>query len=103
MANPRGNPQNLKPAKKGEVRNPLGKPKQLITKHQVEVIHQRMVTKTRTELQEVIDNPKSTMLEITVASVLVKAAQQGDASRLEQVLERAVGKVVTVTENRTVS
>lgn len=60
-----------------------------------------MVTKTRTELQEVIDNPKSTMLEITVASVLVKAAQQGDASRLEQVLERAVGKVVTVTENKT--
>jgi len=92
--------KGLKPYPKGVSGNPKGKPKALLTKDTVERIHQQMAQKTRAQLQAVIDNKDSTMLEITVASILIKAAQQGDANRLEQVLERAVGKVVTVTESK---
>jgi hypothetical protein len=88
-------PQNrhLKPFKKGQSGNPRGKPKQLLTKADVETLFQKFAKKTKFELQEVIDDPKATMIEIMVASVMVRTVKDGDASRLQFLLDRAVGKV----------
>jgi len=88
-------PQNkyLKPFKPGQSGNPSGKPKQLLTKDKVSSIFQKFSCKNRIELQAVIDDQKSTMIEIMVASVMVKAAKEGDYARVQFLLDRAVGKV----------
>lgn len=86
--------KNLKPFVKGQPSaNPFGRAKGVLSKVDVEVAFQKLITKTRSELQAVLDDQKSSMLEITVASILVKSAKEGDASRLETLLARAVGKV----------
>ena len=88
-------PQNkhLKPYVKGQSGNPGGKPKGTLTKADVEKLFQKFAGKTKDELQLMVQDPKSTMLEIMVASVMVKAAKDGDAARLQFLLDRAVGKV----------
>lgn len=52
---------------------------------------------TREDLQAVVTNPKSTMLEIMVASIMAKAAKEGDASRFGFLLDRQIGRVPTET------
>ncbi len=87
---------NLRPAKSwkpGQSGNPSGKPKGLLTKDQVMSVLGKFSALTKTELQEVLQNPKSTMLEIMVASVMVKAAQTGDSARLDFLWNRSIGKV----------
>lgn len=48
---------------------------------------------TAADLQTVIDDPKSPMLHIMVASIMAKSAQQGDHQRFESLMQRMVGKV----------
>lgn len=95
MANPRGNPQNLKPMKKGEPsRNPSGKPKQLLTKDKVAAIVGKFCHMTRSQLQDIITAPGSSMIEIMIASIMVQAAKNGDYTRLNFLFDRStVGKV----------
>lgn len=97
MANP-NSLKNLKPFQKGNPGGP-GRPRAVLTRAQVEVLFQRFSTKTRDQLQAVIVDHKSTMLEIMIATVMIKAAKDGDAMRLQFLLDRAVGKVATVNEN----
>lgn len=85
--------ENLIPYKKGQSGNPSGKPKGILTKDQVHAVLGRFSSLNREELQAVVNNPKSTMLEIMVASVMVKAAQHGDHARLEFLWSRSIGKV----------
>jgi hypothetical protein len=93
-------PQNkhLKPFQKGQSGNPSGRPKALLTRTDVERVFQLFSGKNREQLQEVINDQKATMLEIMIASVMVKAAKDGDAARLQFLLDRAVGKVPFVSE-----
>lgn len=84
--------------KPGQSGNPGGKPKALLTPTMVEEITQRMLTKSRAQLQDVISDAKSTMLEINIASILIKGAKTGDQTKLESQLQRAVGKVVDKIE-----
>ena len=88
-------PQNkhLKPFKPGQSGNPSGKPKQLLTKDKVSSILGKFATMTREQLQAVVTDSKSTMIEIMIASVMVKAAKDGDYARLDFLLTRSVGKV----------
>lgn len=93
--------EHLKPWKKGQSGNPSGKRKNLLTNSMVEAITQKMLLKNREELQEVISNPKATMLEINIASILIKGAKTGDQNKLESQLQRAVGKVIDKVETNT--
>ncbi len=94
MAKKGGNPQNLKPPfPKGVSGNPSGKPKGIITRGHIEATMGRFCNMTRAELQEVVADKKSTMLEIMVASIMAKSAQQGDHQRFEALMQRMVGKV----------
>lgn len=85
--------KNLKPFKPGQSGNPSGKPKQLLTQDKVSSVMGKFADMTRDELQKVIQNPRSTMLEITVASILAQAAKSGDATRLSFLLDRSIGRV----------
>lgn len=89
-------PQNkhLKPFKPGQSGNPSGKPKNLLTKDKVKAIVGKFANMTREELQSVVADPKSTMIEITVASIMVKAAKDGDYTRLDFILNRSIGRVL---------
>ena len=93
MAKKGGNPQNLKPFKPGQSGNPSGKPKGLLTTTEVSGLLSKFCRLSRDELTAVIQNNKSSMIEITVASILAKAAKDGDYSRLEFLLARSIGKV----------
>lgn len=88
-------PQNkhLKNFVKGQSGNPSGRPKGLLTRAKVEATLGRFSSLTRAQLQEVVQDPASTMLEIMVASVMARAAKDGDASRLAFLLDRSIGKI----------
>ena len=90
-------PQNkhLRPFKPGQSGNPGGKPKQLLTKEKVKGILGKFADMTRQQLQDIIQNPKSSMLEIMVASIMAKAAKDGDFSRMNFILDRSIGRVTS--------
>lgn len=90
MGNPNIKNYGFKPGKSG---NPSGKPKQLLTKDKVSSILGKFATMTRDQLQAVVSDSKSTMIEIMIASVMVRAAKDGDYARLDFLLSRSVGKV----------
>lgn len=89
---------NLKPAwKKGQSGNPSGKPKQLLTKDKVNAIIGKFSLLNREELQSLVQSPKTPMIEIMVASIMVRAAKDGDYARLSFLLDRSIGKPPVVT------
>jgi hypothetical protein len=83
--------------KPGVSGNPGGKPAQLLTKDKVAGVLGKFSAMSREQLQEVIQNPRSTMLEIMIASVMAKAAKDGDPHRLDFLLQRSIGKVSDMT------
>ena len=87
-----------RPWVKGQSGNPAGKPKQLLTVDNVSALFGRFATMTREKLQAVAQNPDSTMIEIMVASIMAKAAKDGDYSRMAFLLDRTIGKVKDVAE-----
>ena len=93
-------PQNkhLKPFPKGVSGNPSGKPKGLLRREDVEAMMGRFAVMTREQLQLVVQNQKSTMLEIMIASVMAKAAKDGDYARLQFLLDRSIGRVKDISE-----
>ncbi len=95
-------PQNkhLKPFVKGQSGNPSGKPKQLLTKDKVKGILGKFADMTRSQLQDIVTDPKSTMLEIIIAAIMVKAAKDGDYGRLSFILDRSIGKIATEEDGR---
>ena len=48
------------------------------------------------KLKEIINNPKSTVLQVAICSVLVKAINKGDMAAINALLDRIVGKVKDV-------
>lgn len=85
--------------KPGQSGNPSGKHKTLLTRPHVEYMFQELHTKTVEELQTIMKDPKSQMLTIMVASIMIKTVETGDAFRLQFLLDRAVGKVINIVES----
>lgn len=73
--------------------NAGGKPKQLLTKDKVKGLVDRFYHMSREDLKKVASNPKSTVIELTIASIMVKCIEAGDFSRFDGMLSRAIGKV----------
>jgi hypothetical protein len=93
--------KNLKPAKKGEVRNPNGgrahnglkaQLKKLTTKELSDMI-ELVMTKPVSELQKIAMNPNEISLKVGIASAMVRMINKGDFETLEKMLQRVVGKV----------
>jgi len=88
------NPSPATRFKKGQSGNKSGKPKGILTTDQVKALFGKMSALTKAELLEIIQSPKSSILEITTASIFAKAAKDGDYSRLNFLLDRSIGRVV---------
>lgn len=79
--------------KPGQSGNPGGRPKAKITIDRLREIIEKLAFLTRDELQELIANPKTVMIELQFASIMAQAAKSGDYSRMSFILDRVVGKV----------
>lgn len=94
------NEHNLRPAKKGEVRNPHGRPRKYVSElraqgykiSEVNDAIQVLMSMTLDELKEVYTNPKATVLEKTIASAIRKSIEKGSLYSIETLLTRAFGK-----------
>jgi hypothetical protein len=94
------NEQNLIPVQKGEIRNPNGRPRKYVTllKEQgyklseINDTIQVMMSMNTTELKEVYDNPKATILEKTIAGAMNKSLIKGSLYSLDTLLSRVYGK-----------
>lgn len=84
--------------KPGASANPSGRPKGGLSRVEAETTIGRLFKMTRQELQDVVQDPKSSMLIITLASIMAKAAKDGDAARLEFLLNRSIGRVKDMLE-----
>ena len=90
--------KRLTPWKPGQSGNPSGKPKGLLTRQQVETTFKRFHDKTLEELEAVVNDKKSTILERMLCSVMIKAIEEGDINRFGFLLDRAIGKVPNVVD-----
>lgn len=79
--------------KPGQSGNPSGKRHIIINSEFVRELIQRLSLMSKTELQELLNNPKSTMIELQFASAMIHATKTGDYSRMDFLLNRMVGKV----------
>ena len=99
MANP--NPSKKGQFKKGVSGNPGGQPKipddikeaRSLNQYELERIINRYLHMTKGELVAAIKNDATPMMEVTVASIVLKAASGGDHLRLDFILNRLIGKV----------
>jgi len=94
------NNQNLIPFKKGQVANPNGRPRKYVSQlkeqgykiSEVNDAIQTLMSMDVLELKSVLENPKATILELTIAKAMLKSLQNGSLYSLETLLTRAFGK-----------
>lgn len=101
------NEQNLIPAKKGEVRNPNGRPKKVdtilkeifldeynvkLSKSQTEEIIKGVLSRTRSELMELAKNDDLPFWISMIANKATKDYKKGSIHLLELLFDRVYGK-----------
>jgi|TARA_S200002703_G_C3767980_1_gene236422 hypothetical protein len=101
------NEQNLIPAKKGEVRNPNGRPKKVdtilkeifldeynvkLSKSQTEEIIKGVLSRTRSELMELAQNDDLPFWISMIANKATKDYKKGSIHLLELLFDRVYGK-----------
>lgn len=64
-----------------------------LSKESVEKLMTKFANMDRIEIQELMKDPKATMMELMVGSVILKAYKDGDQSRINWILDRTIGKV----------
>lgn len=85
------NPQNIN--RKGRPRKWISEIKdQGYTLSEVTDAIQVLISFESEKLQEIKSNPKSTVLEVTIASAILKSIQKGDLDSIETLLTRVFGK-----------
>lgn len=87
------NPSPSTRIKKGQVLNPTGKPKGLLTGDKVKKAISDLYKADKEKLEKVLKSRTSTALDMHIAAIIVKGIQKGDAHSLEMLLQRAIGKI----------
>jgi hypothetical protein len=64
-----------------------------MTRQQVELTFQLLQTKSPSEILAVSTDPNSPALMVMCATMILKAIEEGDVTRFQFLLDRAVGKV----------
>ena len=85
---------------KGETMNPNGRPRKYVSQlkeqgykiSEVNDAIQALMSMDIEELKGVLDNPKATILELTIAKAMVKSLQNGSLYSMETLLTRVYGK-----------
>ena len=86
--------------KKGEVANPNGRPRKYVSQlkeqgyklSEVNDAIQALLSMDAEELKAVMDNPKATILELTIAAAMIKSLKNGSLYSMETLLTRVYGK-----------
>jgi hypothetical protein len=86
--------------KKGEVANPNGRPRKYVSllKEQgyklseVNDAIQALMSMDVEELKTVLENPKATILELTIATAMLQSLKKGSLYSMETLLTRVYGK-----------
>lgn len=94
------NNHNLIPIKKGEVRNPNGRPRKYVSLlkeqgYKLSEINdgiQALMSMTPKELKEVENNPDATALELTVTKAILKSMSNGSLYSMDTLMNRVYGK-----------
>lgn len=79
--------------KPGQSGNPSGRRKQVLTKDKVSAIIGKVADNSVEEVRDLVGKETATMLERTVASIFMEAYEKSDASKLEFLFQRSIGKV----------
>lgn len=97
MANPNPNPATrFQPGHKS-----LGcRPKGLLTPSEMKQVVSKIFKMTRTDLTDLLDDPKTTMLDLVIGKIIERAAKHGDAHRMEFLCNRALGRVRDLVEEQ---
>ena len=85
---------------KGETMNPNGRPRKYVSQlkeqgyklAEVNDAIQALMSMDVEELKAVLENPKATILELTIAKAMVKSLQNGSLYSVETLLTRVYGK-----------
>lgn len=85
---------------KGETMNPNGRPRKYVSQlkeqgyklSEVNDAIQALMSMDVEELKTVLENPKATILELTIAKAMVKSLQNGSLYSMETLLTRVYGK-----------
>lgn len=93
--------KNLTKPKKGEVRNPNGRPKGILTLMENEGLSRQeiydtvaqMLTMPQVKLKMIKDDPETPSVFALAASIIVNGIDKGDHARLDAILDRVFGKV----------
>lgn len=93
--------KNLKPIRKGEVRNPEGGRAQnrildnlkTLTKEELGKIGSAIIKGRVDEVRALLDDPKTPALQAGVAKVILNVVDKGDTVALNCLLDRLIGKV----------
>ncbi len=94
------NNHNLIPIKKGEVRNPNGRPRKFVSLlkeqgYKLSEINdgiQALMSMTPKELKEVEANPDATALELIVTKAILKSLSNGSLYSMDTLMNRVYGK-----------
>jgi hypothetical protein len=73
--------------------NRAGGPKNLLTKDKLRFVLDKYMKMSKEEIIEMAKGPGTPMIELAIASILMKCVETGDYSRLEGLLQRHMGKV----------
>lgn len=95
---------NLKPVKKGEIRNPKGagahdqltKALRNLTIKAYRDIIEMVLTNNLTAIKELAQDPKSSTLQVAIATCVMTAINKGDYTVIERIAERIIGKIPEV-------
>ena len=87
--------------KKGKSGNPRGRPpmpqelKEVVSMspQKLKALIFKFMHMNRGELKRVAEDPNSTLVDCTIASIVNKAMAEGDYTRLNFLLDRSIGKV----------
>jgi hypothetical protein len=92
--------------KKGEVANPNGRPRKYISQlkeqgykiSEVNDAIQALLSMDIEELKQVLENPKATILELTIATAMLQSLKKGSLYSMETLLTRVYGKPKEIQE-----
>ena len=77
-----------------------GRPKGLLTPNELKAVVTKIFKMKRRELYALLDDENTTMLDLVVGKIIERAADQGDAHRMEFVCNRALGRVRDLVEEQ---